>query len=74
MTAKQEDSVEGDALDIYLFVEEKGGAFTEFGSGFCSEVLAGASTGESYVQFWVAIEIVLKAGGDVLTLGNEFYS
>ena len=73
-TAKQEDSVEGDALDVYLFVEEKGGAFAEFGGGFCGEVLAGASTCEPYVHFWVAMEIVLKAGGDVLTLGNEFCS
>ena len=67
-------SVESDALYIYLFVEKESGAFTEFGGGFCGEVLAGTSTGESYVHFWVAIEIVLKAGGDVLTLGNEFYS
>ena len=66
-------SVESDALYIYLFVEKESGAFTEFGGGFCGEVLACASTGESCVHFWVAMEIVLKAGGDVLTLGNDSY-
>ena len=61
-------------LHFHFFVEEEAGTLAEFGGGLSGEVLAGASTGESLVHFRVAIEIILKAGGDVLTLGNDFDS
>ena len=61
-------------MHIHLLVEEEAGTFTEFGGGFSGEVLAGATSGETFIHFWMTTKIVLKAGGDVLTLGNNFDS
>ena len=33
--------------------------------------MAGATTGEALIHFWMAAKIILKAGGDVLSLGND---
>ena len=59
-------------LHFHLLVEEEAGTLTEFGGGLSGEVLAGATTGEPRCHLWMAVKIVLKATGDVLTLGNEF--
>ena len=59
-------------MHLDLFVEEEAGTFTEFGGRFCGEVLAGTTTGEAFIHLWMTMEIILKAGGDVLTLGNDF--
>ena len=58
-------------MHLIFFVEEEAGTLTEFGGRFCGEILTGASTGEPCVHFWMTAEIVLKAGGDVLTLRDE---
>ena len=54
-----------------VFVEEEAGTLTELGGRFCGEVLAGATTGDVCIHFWMAAKIILKAGGDVLSLRND---
>lgn len=61
-------------LHVHFFVEEEGSTFAELGGRLGGEILAGATSREPLVHVGMAAQIVLKAGGDVLTLGNEFYS
>ena len=67
-------SVECDVLHFHFFVEEEAGTFTEFSSRLGGEVLAGAATSESRCHLGMAVKIVLKAGGNVLTLGDDLHS
>lgn len=52
-------------------MEEEAGTFAESCGGFGGEILAGATTGEPLCHFGMAVKIVVKAGGDVLTLRND---
>ena len=67
-------SVEGDALCFHFFVEEEAGTFAELAGRLGGEVLACASTGEPFIHFGMTAKIILKAGGDVLTLWNDLGS
>jgi hypothetical protein len=61
-------------LCIDFFVEEEAGTFAELGGRLGGEVFACASTGEPFIHFGMTAKIILKAGGDVLTLGNDLGS
>jgi len=43
-----------------VFVEEEAGTLAELGGRFCGEVLAGATTGDVCIHFWMAAKIILK--------------
>ena len=61
-------------LHFYFFVEEEAGTFTEFSGRLGGEVLAGAASSESRCHLGMAVKIILKAGGNVLTLRNDLHS
>ena len=65
--------IEGDVLHFHFLVQEEAGTLTEFGGRLRREVLAGAASGEAFIHLGVTTKIVLKAGSDVLTLGNDSY-
>lgn len=65
--------IEGDVLHFHFLVQEEAGTLTEFGGRLRREVLAGATTGEPFIHLGMAAKIVLKAGCDVLSLGNDSY-
>lgn len=60
-------------LHVDLFMEEETGTLSELGCRLCRKVLTGATTGKPFVHFRMTMKIVLKAGGYVLTLWNDFY-
>ena len=61
-----------DALCHDVVVEEHAGTLAELGGRFGGVILAGTTTGEPLRHFGMTAKIVFKAGGDVLTLRNDF--
>ena len=62
---------QGDALCRYVGLEEEAGVGVDLVGRFAGVVLTGAACGEALAHLWVAVEVVVKAGGDVLPLWDE---